>query len=48
MSSVKFAALECVTFSMGILHYTMPQVEDTRQHAQHLFLLEPISMSKTK
>ena len=34
-------------FSVGaILHYTMPQVVDTHQHAQPSYLLEPISMSK--
>ena len=48
MSSVKFAALECVTFRMGILHYTRLQVMDTPQRAQPSYLLEPISMSKTK
>ena len=47
MSSVTFAILQCVTF-MAILHYTMPQVVDARQHATPSYLLEPISMSKTK
>ena len=35
MSLVKFVLLECVTFRVAILHYTRPQVEDTRQLAQH-------------